>query len=214
MCSQAQPVLSTVHLTNSGRQLWSGPCWPRRLRSCLSCRAPRERPGKGSRWSATPASTRRSRCVGLAWDERAAGAGLELHTWMEALRPGHGARLPFTPLLACSLGAPVQPPGKWPAHPGGLAPHLGPSGPRSWLWVTESHSWSIVAPCRVLAHPGFGGPISSEHTLPFHMSSWTTSPFCINFIVFQVQTTPTSESRGPQPEHCPQLGLGPPCWEL
>lgn len=38
----------------------------RRLRSCLSCRAPRESQGKERRWSATPASTRRSRCVGLA----------------------------------------------------------------------------------------------------------------------------------------------------
>lgn len=28
VCSQAQPVLSTVQWTDSGRQLWSVPCWP------------------------------------------------------------------------------------------------------------------------------------------------------------------------------------------
>lgn len=123
--------------------------------------------------------------------------------WRPRARPLSQA--PLVPSFGLLFGSPVQPPGTWPAHlasrwPGSPWAHLTRS--LSWLRVTESHSWSILAPCRVLAHPRFGGPISSEHALPFHMSSWTMSPFCINFIVFQIHTTPTPESRAPQPEHC------------
>lgn len=68
-------------------------------------------------------------------------------------------------------------------HPGGLPVHWGPAGRLAWLWVTESHTWSILARCRVLAPLGSWGLTSSYTCSPFtqqNLPSRSTSPFYVN----------------------------------
>lgn len=97
--------------------------------------------------------------------------------------PGQAAGRSFqrSPLASHHAASRQMPTLVW--HPGCLSVRRGPAGRLSWLWVTESHTWSILARCRVLAPLGSWGLTSSYTRSPFtqqNLPSWNTSPFCVN----------------------------------